>query len=105
MSQYNIGSHRYLAQYGYDAPMGWFFLNIFDSTVPEDDSGYLVFSNLNRENPAMTIEEITEQLRLYGITVPDSIDATLEFDKHTEISVKSPTMQAFIDNFRKEFRV
>lgn len=104
MSQYQLRHNHFFCQYGWDSPLKYYFLTIF--TVPPDtcdfdDEDCIVFSNLGRENPAMSIEEISNKLTEYGIPVPSDLKDRLESDSLREVSKKSSAMLALMNHFSK----
>lgn len=67
---------------GWDCPLQYFFLCIEDRMAPDDDENEgLIFNNLRRENPGMTLEEIKQTLIDFNIIYPDRLFVDLESDR------------------------
>jgi len=66
MSQRIIETQKYQAISGWDRPLQYFFLVVLDR------EGDIIFSNLYRPYPGMSLREIEEELKKLSIVAPDN---------------------------------
>lgn len=79
MSQHTYSNQNYKIQYGYEWTFDGFYL-----LITNQKNHFIEYSNLDRNNPAMRIEEIKEVLRSYSIQIPNDLDVTLKTDREKE---------------------
>ena len=100
MSRRYFGNETYDAVAGWDRPLQYHFLDIYQRDHPERDP---IFSHLSLLNPSMTLEQIADTLETYGITAPPTLFADLhldalvdrgDFDVHYDPEVGTASVQA-----------
>jgi hypothetical protein len=100
MSRRSFGNETYEVVTGWDRPLQYHFLDIYQRDHPERDP---IFSNLYLLNPSMTLEQIADTLETYGITAPPTLFADLhldalvdrgDFDVHYDPEVGTASVQA-----------
>jgi hypothetical protein len=79
MSQYKFKNDRYIAQTGYDRPLKYFFLTIYEIGKPDDQPRFCNISH--RISPGMTIAEIREELQGVGMNLPEEVEAAMIADQ------------------------
>lgn len=84
MSQRKFQHNNYAVLTGWDRPLQYHFLLIEDITTPLDDEG-IVFNNLHRRNPGMTLREIEDELNKLNIPIPPGLISDLKNDKITNV--------------------
>src|SRR5215831_11356782 len=100
MSRRYFGNETYEAVAGWDRPLQYYFLDVYQRDHPDQDP---IFSNLDLLNPSMTLEQIADTLTTYGITAPPTLFADLhldalvnrgDFDVHYDPEVGTASVQA-----------
>jgi hypothetical protein len=100
MSRRYFGNDGYDVVTGWDRPLQYHFLDIYQRDHPERDP---IFSNLYLLNPSMTLEQIADTLKTYGITAPQTLFADLNedaladrgnFDVHYDPKTGTASIQA-----------
>ncbi len=98
MSQYHFQNENYKVLYGWDDPLQYCFLVIYK--VVETNPWTPVFSNMDLENPGMSIPQIKETLASYGIDSPNELAENLNHDEtHSRQHYKHSLLQARINEF------
>ncbi len=69
---------------GYDRPLDYFWLVIDRVSGATAAHGRPLFSNLDRKNPGMTLDEIKQTLAQYQIESPGDLLEDLVRDQHAE---------------------
>jgi hypothetical protein len=100
MSWRSFGNETYEVMTGWDRSRQYYFLDIYQRDRPET----AIFSHLDLPNPSMTLEQIADTLRSYGITAPPTLFADLhqdevfdrggDFDVHYDPETGTASMQA-----------
>jgi len=83
MSQHYFSHLDYTILYGWDEPLQYYFL-VVSRLHPVTKERENVYSNLDAENPAMSVAQICEVLNELGIPVPDHLESTLLTDREEE---------------------
>ncbi|NBO09950.1 MAG: hypothetical protein EBV30_11580 [Actinobacteria bacterium] len=81
MSQHKHEANGLTFLYGWDRPLGYFFLVIFNR------HGHPVWSNMNRFDPAMSIDEIDATMQEYGHRLPETERRKLIGDRLRESGI------------------
>jgi hypothetical protein len=76
LSQHYFSYQDYTILYGWDKPLQYYFL-VISRPHPVTKEREYVFSNLDLENPAMSIEQIYEVLKGFEIPIPADLSETL----------------------------
>lgn len=69
---------------GWDAPLGYLYLGIYRIGDDGDDVETL-FTNLDLDDPGMSIPEIVRQLESRGLPVPDEWLGRIVLDRHNNV--------------------
>jgi hypothetical protein len=100
MSRRYFGNETYEVVTGWDRPLQYHFLVI---SQRDDPDGEPIFSNLFLRHPAMTLEQIADTLKTYGITAPPTLLTDLnadaladrgDFDVHYDPETGTASIQA-----------
>jgi hypothetical protein len=100
MSRRSFGHETYEVVTGWDRPLHYHFLDIYQRDHPERDP---IFSHLSLLNPSMTLEQIADTLKTYGITAPPTLFTDLnedaladrgDFEVHYDPETGTASMQA-----------
>jgi len=67
---------------GWDRPLRYHFLTIFDNS---NDEAEIIFNNLDLPNPSMSIDEITAACLKFGLELPKKVIDQLAYDKANDI--------------------
>ena len=67
MSRYTRRTENHELQFGYDEPLDWYF-----AVITSADGVEMFFSNLERDNPAMTVDEVQAKLAEYGYELSEA---------------------------------
>src|SRR3990167_6913354 len=89
MSQHYIDKGSLEFMMGWDRPLQYYFLTIFnmDPELPENDEN-MVFSNLSLENPGMTVTQIKRKCAEFNLILPRELIRNLESDKRNNVGNK-----------------
>jgi hypothetical protein len=100
MSRRTFGNDQYEVSAGWDRPLQFHFLDIYQRDQPDSDP---IFSNLYLQHPAMTLEQIADTLNAYGIAAPQTLLHDLrmdaeqnrgDFDEHYDPETGTGSIQA-----------
>ncbi len=86
MSQRIFRHGNYEILTGWDRPLQRFLLVIEDTSAAQGDyNDDIVFSNLNRDDPAMSLDEIRRELTSLDIRPPDDLFDDLAADRRNDV--------------------
>jgi hypothetical protein len=80
MSQYTFVDGNKKVLYGWDDPLRYYFLVITEIDDKGDEKD-LIFSNLDLDNPAMTVDQIKKTLSKFNLSIPPDLEDVLKKDK------------------------
>lgn len=93
MKQHYLEQDGKVASYGWDRPLQYWFITI------QDADGTL-FTNMNLDNPAMSIEAIKDTLAMSGFDVPADIEDVLKTDASGSVLTFHDDLKPFAELFK-----
>ena len=79
MSRYEFNHGRYAFACGWDRPLQYFFLDVYDKEGSDEDEP--IFDNLTLGKPGMSIGEIKEVCGKFGTDLPLDIESNMIRDQ------------------------
>jgi ribosome-binding ATPase YchF (GTP1/OBG family) len=102
MSRYIASNRRFLAEFGWDPPLRYFFLTVYE-LENKDGKEEIVFDNLSLKDPGMDIEQIRAEMKKFDLDITQEYEEKMKKDSQIEFSrPRTGALKALQDDLKKK---